>query len=147
MSYGLFFTGRSGLASKQLEEILDPISHVVERVELGSRKEAVLGAVGVFFEDMIGKRPVHAAFNRMPETLEDAYAARDTYARPESPGGALLVDPEGGLIPVEVIYLAQKGTREDGCILSRMEKAMTATEYPASQFFQNLDLELTVEGY
>lgn len=150
LSYGLALTARKDLARAILESLEAPLVPVVDRIALGlnAEHEISLGAIGLFFEAMLGRRPKHRAFDGETPTLAMATAARAIYSNAANPGGALLEGPEGDLIPRELIYLNTMLPRDQReAHLTAMADAMAQTNYPDVRWFQDLDIRIAVEGY
>jgi hypothetical protein len=146
--------GNCATAQLYLAALLRPIIPVVEYMQLCRRKQPILaGAIGFAFADILGKVPDHPAFSfnhglATPAGLTQAALDRKTYCSGKNPGGALLSDPEGDLVPVELMVLNRAlAPADQNPTLTLFCERIAATAYPTDPEFIALDTRVSIMGY
>jgi hypothetical protein len=155
LAYGLSFISQPKAAQRVLSDvpIIDVIK-VTNRVLKPNETRPVLGAIGFFYDSMIGRQPDHPAYayDRSElltrKGLDIASDWRAAYGNPLYEGGALLPGPVGDLVPLELIYLnAHLPAEERDADLAEMAARMAETTYPEDETFVDIDVQLAVAGY
>lgn len=147
LAISLLLTQRKSVAEPVFTYLAAEIGPVLAGMERRKDKVRDWGAIAALFQDMVPANALPAQLRCTPPlTLADAAHARPSYSDGRDPAGALLQGQASDLVPVELIWFANRIGAADPD-LAQMQASIAATGYPENAVFQEMDVLLTIEDY
>ena len=146
LGISLYLSGREKLAVPIFESLATGLPPVLDQMTSRKDRSRDWGAIAYVFQDVMDlkalPKPLQVA---LPETLEQAIAARATYSDSRDPYGSLLSHDGANLIPVELIFFARRREILDP-ELGFFDERIRTSSYPSHPVFQEIDLDLSISG-